>query len=270
VSLGQGLLLRARVRLARGERAGALEDLTALARLADHMLDVPFLTAARLDVYLVGLLRDELRSAWRRGELTSAEVADVTTGSRVRNVLQAALRLDQAYWLDQFGSLALLEPSWSVSATGPEIQLGLIFFFEAEVQALRRWSDELQAKIRDPHVRLEPFIDALCTRELDATLMMPIPEEAATNLDHTLRKLWFCDAEGGLLGAALEVAAAWGDGGDTAQAFLDEHGELLGHAPDVRFQPLENGDLRLTWTSLENLPNSEPPPALVLRGDRLL
>ena len=82
--------------------------------------------------------------------------------------------------------------------------------------------------------------------------------------------MWYCDAEGELLGAALGVAEVWDDGGDDAQAFLNEHGELVGRSPDVRFEPLESGDLRLTWSNLENLPNMEPPPALVLRGSRLL
>src|SRR5688572_26615229 len=180
VELGQGLLLRARVRLARGEAASALEDLAALARLADHLLDVPSLGSTRLSAYLRGLLRDELRTAWRRGELTSAEVARVSTVSRVRDALEPALRLEEAYHLDQFGSLTAAEsmPSWSFQATGPETDLCLIFLLEAEVRAFRGACAELRAHAQDRRLILEPLIEGLRARGLGATLMVPMSQEA--------------------------------------------------------------------------------------------
>ncbi len=184
LALANALALEARVRAADGEMKGALEDVTTLLALADHIAQTPILISVMLAGATRSLAVRALVHVLASDGLEASALEGLELGGESPLVLQLprALTMESAWGLGAIGLLARTD--WVLdqeSGWAPWSRLDATLFrilmLDSDVRGYRQSLAELQAQVRLPLTEQltipEPNAVLLQSRGLLTAMMIP-------------------------------------------------------------------------------------------------
>ena len=209
------LRLDARVRLARGDLAGAARNVETILRLARHQLDTPTLVSSMLAGAIRSWAADLTITVFEAPGWEAAALAelDLTVKPLASESMARALRMEEAFGLSMFGRagdkpfewdlFGTLERSWwndlDERLLGP---LYLIFLLDAEVSGYREAHADYRAlNTIDDVLAMDVDVDSIRARGLLPSMLM-------TTFQDSYLGAYYSDARMELLLAARGAAVA--------------------------------------------------------------